>query len=55
MLTLEISVCLGQTGNLDVSDEQEEEEDKDKPLDPALIEAMKQGKGSCTDRGNESR
>ena len=40
VLTLEISVCLGQTGNLDVSDG---EEDKDKLLDPKLIEAMKQG------------
>ena len=53
MLTLEISVCLGQTGNLDVSDG--EEEDKDKPLDPKLIEAVKQGKGPCTDRGSEAR
>ena len=45
MLALEISVCLGQEGHLDVSDEEEEEEDQDKLLDPALIEAMKQGKG----------
>ena len=42
-MTLEISVCLRQRGNRGVSD-REEEEEEEKPLDPALIEAMKQGK-----------
>ena len=44
VLTLEISVCFGQEGGSDDSNGEEKKEDKNKPLDPVLIEAMKQGK-----------